>query len=74
MRKTVYSRALVRAAQILGSTEALRAHLNVSMSGLALWMQGYARPPDHVFIRVVDLLAERELKELRGEGDRAEPG
>jgi hypothetical protein len=75
MRKTVYSSALVRAAEILGSTEALRAHLNVPMSGLRLWLSGYDRPPDEVFLRVVDLLAERDMSELRGEGSRtAEPG
>jgi hypothetical protein len=72
MRKTVYSRALARAAKILGSTEALRAYLNVSTRGLELWMHGYARPPDHVFLRVVDLLTECELQKLQ-EASRPSP-
>jgi hypothetical protein len=72
MQQTVYARALSRAAQILGGSEALRAYLNVSMRGLAMWMQGGARPPDHVFLRVVDLLTEHDLKALQEE-NRADP-
>ena len=67
MRPTLYSRTLARAAEILGGAEALRAHLGVSMRRLALWMHGYAQPPDEVFLRVVDLLTEHELKTLQGE-------
>ena len=65
----------MRAAEILGDMEALRKFLAVPMSTLTLWIQGYDRPPDAVFLRVVDLLAEQHLTELRGEGTRtAEPG
>ena len=54
-------RALRRAAVGLGSVEALRAHLGVSMSQLNSWLEGEARPPDVVFLMVVDLLADEEL-------------
>ena len=65
MRRTVYSRALERAAEILGGTEELRGFLSVRKSVLGLWMSGYGMPPDDVFLRVVDLLAERQLQEIR---------
>ena len=62
---TVYVRALQRAAQSLGGVEPLRAHLQVSMSLLAGWLHGEAPPPDAVFLKVVDLLAEEELTAIR---------
>ena len=58
-------RALRRAAQELGSVEALRAHLRVSMSQLAGWLHGEARLPDAVFLKVVDLLSEQQLTALK---------
>jgi hypothetical protein len=63
--KEVHMRALRRAAQELGSVEALRAHLRVSMSQLAGWLHGEARLPDAVFLKVVDLLSEQQLTALK---------
>jgi hypothetical protein len=63
--KTVYVRALRRAAQSLGGVEALRAHLQVSMSQLAGWLHGEAPPPETVFLKVVDLLADEELTAIK---------
>jgi hypothetical protein len=63
--KTVYMSALRRAAQSLGSVEALRAHLQVPMSQLAGWLHGEAPPPEAVFLKVVDLLAEEELTAIK---------
>ena len=63
--KTVHVRALRRAAQSLGGVEALRAYLQVSMSQLAGWLHGEASPPEAVFLRVVDLLAEEELTAIK---------
>ena len=65
MQETVYSRALRRAAQTLGGVEALRAHLQVSMTLLQRWIQGETLPPEAVFLKVVDLLSENELAEIR---------
>ena len=73
--KSVYVRALRKAAQTLGSVEALRAHLQVSMTQLAGWLHGEAPPPDVVFLKVVDLLAEEELtvikRGLRDQSDQS---
>ena len=70
MRHTIYSRAVMRAAEILGGSEALGAHLRTSRAQVALWMNGLEIPPQHVFLKVVDLLCERNLTELR-EGELA---
>ena len=45
----------------------LRCYLNVPKSLLDLWLGGYAMPPDDVFLRVVDLLAEHQLQQIRQE-------
>jgi hypothetical protein len=72
--KHVYMRALRRAAQGLGSVEALRAHLGVPMSHLNSWLEGEARPPDAVFLIVVDLLADEELSAIKqGLRDQSSP-
>ena len=62
--RNVYVHALRRAAQTLGGVEALRAHLQVSMNQLVAWMYGEP-PPDAVFLKVADLLAEEELAAIR---------
>ena len=54
----VYARALARAAEILGSTDALQAYLQVRKADLGRWMRGEGKPPDHIFLRVADLLFE----------------
>jgi hypothetical protein len=75
--RQVYMRALRRAAQGLGSVEALRAHLGVSMGQLNSWLEGEARPPDAVFLIVVDLLADEELSAIkqgmRNQGSEGSP-
>jgi hypothetical protein len=72
--KNVYMRALRRAALGLGSVEALREQLDVPMSQLNSWLEGEACPPDSVFLRVVDLLAEEELAAIKqGLRDQSSP-
>ncbi|MCD6042266.1 MAG: hypothetical protein K0R40_1869 [Burkholderiales bacterium] len=66
MPTTVYSRAFTRAAQLLGGVEKLRAHLGVGMAQLNFWLRGQAKPPDAVFLKVVDLLSEHEKQEMLG--------
>lgn len=63
--KNVHVRAMRRAAQTLGGVEALRAHLQVSMNQLCSWLEGETRPPDLVFLKVVDLLADEELSAIK---------
>ena len=66
VRHTVYSRAIMRATEILGGTPALGAYLRAPSAQVLRWMNGVEVPPQHVFLKVVDLLCERDLTELRG--------
>jgi len=55
-----YARLLERAAEILGGREQLRRYLDVTAVQLGLWMQGHSKPPDSVFLRIADLLSDRD--------------
>lgn len=57
-------KVLWRAAEILGSRKALRAYLNVSALVLAGWMSGTEPPPTGVFLKVVDLIVEKDIETL----------
>jgi hypothetical protein len=58
--QTVHTRALRRAAELLGGNDALRLYLGVTPVILGIWMQGRIAPPSDVFLQVVDLLFERD--------------
>jgi hypothetical protein len=62
----IRTRALWRASEILGGRRPLRTYLNVSALVLATWMSGANVPPTDVFLKVVDLIVERDLDDLRG--------
>ncbi len=76
---TVHTRALQRAAELLGGIDALRVYLDVTPIKLGIWMRGGASPPGDVFLQVVDLLLEHDVTAFRdekshgghGETDRA---
>lgn len=61
---TLYIRALVRAAKLLGSVEALARHLGVSQTRLKLYLQGGERVPEALFLRTVDVLVDDETGKL----------
>ena len=73
MGQTVQVRALKRAAKILGDSEALCRHLGVSPRLLERWMQGKERTPDHIFLRVADLLSETAIEALTRTAPGADP-
>lgn len=56
----VRARTLKRAAVIMGGEEQLALHLKVTPSHLALWIQGTESPPDHIFLRAVDLVVNHD--------------
>jgi DNA-binding transcriptional regulator YdaS (Cro superfamily) len=60
----VHARTLQRAAEIAGGEEKLALRLSVTPSHLALWIKGMAEPPAHVFLEAVDLVLERDVREL----------
>jgi hypothetical protein len=55
---TVYSRALLRAAELLGGREKLARMLRVPVSEIDKWIGGETKPPREVFLRVVDLILD----------------
>ncbi len=56
----VRARTLKRAAEIMGGEELLALHLKVTPSHLALWIRGIESPPDHIFLRAVDLVTDHD--------------
>jgi hypothetical protein len=70
---TVQARAVRRAAEILGD-DVLAVRLGVSHERLHLWMHGVVRPPESVFLQVVDIIGDHDLQALRNEVARTPPG
>jgi hypothetical protein len=64
VQQTIHTRALKRAAEVLGGVEALQARLNVPEARLALWLEGYSGMPTNVFLQVVDILLDHEIQGL----------
>lgn len=63
MADTLFTRALVRAAEIQGSTQALASLLRVPENTLLRWMAGRAQMPVQAFLHVVALITEDERKQ-----------
>ena len=63
--REVRTLALRRAAEILGGTRPLRAYLNASALLVGLWISGVATPPPDVFLKVVDLIIDKDIDSLR---------
>ena len=64
----VQSRALRRAAQVVGGYGALQQHLQASREEMISWIRGAAVPPVTTFARLVEILLDA------GELGRAPPG
>jgi hypothetical protein len=60
MADTAYTRALTRAAEIQGSTQALASLLHVPENTLFRWMTGRAQMPVAAFIKVIEIISEDE--------------
>ena len=54
----IHSRALRRAAELLGGTSQLCDYLQVPASDMRRWLAGELTPPAGIFFRVVDLIVE----------------
>ncbi len=57
MASGIYSRALQRAAELLGGRDKLAAYLGVGTAEVQKWIAG-TRPPQAVFLRVVDFIID----------------
>jgi len=57
-------RALARAIEVSGGLRELAAHLGMRPSQLSFMLHGITPVPEHVFLRLVDLLISRALTEI----------
>lgn len=68
---SVYSRALKKAAELLGGREQLARVLQVPAAEIDKWIADEGKPPRDVFLRIVDLILDESRS---GEGpDSEEP-
>jgi hypothetical protein len=49
---------LERAAHILGGMDEVGAYLGVGPATLSIWLRGMHSLPDHMFLKLVDLISE----------------
>lgn len=55
---SVHSRALQRAAELLGGREKLAHFLAVPLADITRWIAGTAKPPQPLFLRVVEFIID----------------
>lgn len=72
MAASVYSRAVQKAAELLGGRERLAKVLRVPISEIESWIADRARPPRELFLRVVDIVLD-ESGPAGGGGESREP-
>jgi len=58
MVSTVYSRTLLKAAQLAGGPQKLARKLRVPIADLHKWLGGSDAPPIAVFLKAVDLVLD----------------
>jgi hypothetical protein len=59
----IHTRALRRAAQILGGEERLRLHLGATEIDYSSWLN-QKELPRNVFLRLVDIITEEEVRHV----------
>jgi hypothetical protein len=69
---TVQSRAVRKAAELLGGQKILAERLGAKVEDVEKWAAGTRRTPRDVFLRVVDLILD-ELASASDSSDPAEP-
>ena len=72
MATSVYSRALLKAAELLGGRDKLAKALRVPRAELDKWIADQGKPPRDMFLRVVDLILD-EIGAAGGEPDAHDP-
>jgi hypothetical protein len=69
MATSVYSRAVRKAAELVGGRDKLARTLKVPREEIDKWLADQGKPPRDVFLRVVDLIIDDN-----GVGDATSPG
>lgn len=65
MPESLHRRAMHRAAELLGGAEALAGVLEVNPHAVTRWIDGSLRISERVFLKVVDIVLDQEIKALR---------
>ena len=68
---SIFSRALLKAAELLGGRDPLAKVLQVPGAELDRWIADEAKPPREMFLRVVDIILDETSAGAAGEA--AEP-
>lgn len=71
MAASVYSRAVQKAADLLGGRQRLAKVLSVPIDEIDSWIADKTRPPREVFLRVVDIVLDESGPS--GAGESLEP-
>lgn len=66
MARGVHAKALQRAASIVGGEETLRAALQAEPALFERWKKGEEEMPQEVFLRIVDIIVDTEVRSLHG--------
>jgi DNA-binding transcriptional regulator YdaS (Cro superfamily) len=69
----IHERVLLRAAGILGGMDALAERLQVHPALLGMWMRGTIALPQDAFLKVVDILLERDINAIVSPPPAARP-
>jgi hypothetical protein len=72
MAASVYSRALQKAAELLGGRDKLSKILQVPAADIDKWIADQAKPPREIFLRIVDLILD-ETRPAGNAGERDTP-
>ena len=70
MADTIFTRTLVRASEMHGSTQALASFLHVPENTLLRWMSGRAQMPLQAFLKLIEAIS---LDERKGADHQAPP-
>ena len=54
----IYVRTLHDACKKIGGEQKLAQHLGVDVETIEAWLNGQSLPPDHVFLRCIDLIEQ----------------
>ena len=55
---SVYSRALMKAAELIGGRAELARVLQIPVAEVERWIAGDSKPPREIFLRVVDIILD----------------
>ncbi|HEX6266643.1 MAG TPA: YdaS family helix-turn-helix protein [Burkholderiales bacterium] len=65
MPTAIHKRALQRAIDLAGGVDPLAKQLNVPSTAVRFWLNGSSPLPGDVFLKIVDLMLDHSMTELR---------